>query len=72
MNSDWAVKCSEGMGARVRYAFVTAAPPTYGEDATLNSYAPKLVIKDFCGLLDSAISDSLAQQEKLEQGYKSS
>ncbi|ESZ98569.1 hypothetical protein SBOR_1019 [Sclerotinia borealis F-4128] len=56
--------------ATVRYAFITAAPPTDAEDATSDSYIPKLVIKDICGFLDSAIPDTSVRQKILEDWNK--
>ncbi|KAF7899023.1 uncharacterized protein EAF01_008236 [Botrytis porri] len=52
--------------AKVRYAFVSAAPPTDTEDPTLDSYVPKFIIRDFRGFLDSIISDVSDQQQILE------
>ncbi|KAF7942648.1 uncharacterized protein EAE97_006102 [Botrytis byssoidea] len=52
--------------AKVRYAFVSAAPPTDTEDSTLDSYVPKFIIRDFRGFLDSIIPDTSDQQQILE------
>ncbi|TGO26641.1 hypothetical protein BPAE_0055g00120 [Botrytis paeoniae] len=52
--------------AKVRYAFVSAAPPTDTEDPTLDSYVPKFIIRDFRELLDSTIPDTSDQQQILK------
>ncbi|KAF7940391.1 uncharacterized protein EAE98_000518 [Botrytis deweyae] len=52
--------------AKVRYAFVSAAPPTDTEDSTLDSYVPKFIIRDFRGFLDSVIPDTSDQRQILE------
>ncbi|THV53127.1 hypothetical protein BGAL_0059g00370 [Botrytis galanthina] len=51
--------------AKMRYAFVSAAPPTDTEDSTLDSYVPKLIIRDFHWFLDSIISEASDQQQIL-------
>ncbi|KAF7960049.1 hypothetical protein EAE96_001649 [Botrytis aclada] len=52
--------------AKVRYAFVSAAPPTDTEDPTLDSYVPKFITRDFRGFLDCIIPDRSDQQHILE------
>ncbi|TGO68426.1 hypothetical protein BOTNAR_0025g00080 [Botryotinia narcissicola] len=51
--------------AKVRCAFLRAAPPTDTEDSTLGSYVPKFIIRDFRGFLDSIIPDTSDQQQIL-------
>lgn len=52
--------------AKMRYAFVSAAPPTDTEDSTLDSYVPKLIIRDFYRFLDSIIPEASDQQQILQ------
>lgn len=49
--------------SKVRYAFVTTAPPNDNEDATSTSYVPKVVVKDFYGFLDSVVLDKSTRQQ---------
>ncbi|EDN96913.1 predicted protein [Sclerotinia sclerotiorum 1980 UF-70] len=51
---------------KVRYAFVTAAPPMNTEDSTSDSYVPEFVIEDIRGFLDSTIPDPRSRQQILE------
>ncbi|TGO40324.1 hypothetical protein BHYA_0039g00040 [Botrytis hyacinthi] len=51
---------------KIRYAFVSADPPTDTEDSTLDSYVPKFIIRDFRGFLESIIPDTSDQQQILE------
>ncbi|CAD6443525.1 a813fa8e-9d2d-4fa6-a942-d5b23cc450cd [Sclerotinia trifoliorum] len=57
---------AKNMHTKVRYAFVTVAPPINTEDSTSDSYVPEFIIEDFRGFLDSTIPDPGSRQHILE------